>query len=182
LSADTETLADVLARAHVPLPVGLGWAASLAAMLQDMHRNDRRHGKLTPQSVRVGKDGLQLLQPKQDFWRECTPDRDVRGFGAILYEIVTGMPAPELVTEPIAPPTCNVGDGLDEIRTAAMHLALKCMAQGKLTMRQAAMESRLLCMQCRHTEARAKTAVTTLPVEEEPAPAERWERVRSEVA
>jgi hypothetical protein len=183
LPANTETLADILARTHVALPVGLGWAASVAAKLQDMHRRDRRHGKVASQSVRVSRDGLELLQPKQDFWRECTPDRDVRGFGAMLYEIVTGMPAPEQAAEPIAPPTCNVGDGLDQIRAAAIRMALKCMGhvKAKVSMRQAAMEARLLWMQCRRIEARAKTAVTTLPVEE-PAPTERWERVRSEVA
>ena len=183
MPANSETLADVLARSHVALPVGLGWAATIAASLQNMHRADRRHGKVAPQSVRVSRDGPELLQPKQDFWRECTPDRDVRGFGAMLYEIVTGMPAPEPDAEPIAPPTCTVGDGLDEIRAAAIHLALKCMGhlKAKLNMRQAAMEARLLWMQCRRIEARTKSAVTTLPVEE-PAPTERWERVRSEVA
>jgi hypothetical protein len=162
-----EALADVLARTQVPLAVGLRWAASVSAKLQDMHQRDRRHGKVNPRNVRVLKDGLQLVQPTQDFWRECTPDRDVRGFGAMLYEIVTGMPAPETDAEPITQPACTVGDGLDEIRSAAIRLALKCMGcmKAKPNMRQAALEARLLWIQSRQIEVRAKTKAAAFPVE-----------------
>src|ERR1043166_1444455 len=71
----TETLADVLTRAPIPLPIGLKWAATVAGLLQDMHQRDCRHGKVTSANVVMRPDGPELVPPAQGFWRECSAER-----------------------------------------------------------------------------------------------------------
>ena len=166
-NAGPETLADVLSRAPVALTVGLHWATTVAGLLQDMHQRDCRHGKVSPANVLMGQGGLQLVQPAQSFWKECSADRDVRGFGEMLFEIVTGTRAPEESTETPIPTPAAGDDGLGAIRSAAVRLALKCLGHlpAKPNMRQAAMEVRLLWLQARRIEAREshKTPATKTP-------------------
>jgi hypothetical protein len=184
----TETLADVLTRAPIPLTIGLKWAATVAGLLQDMHQRDCRHGKVTSANVVMRPDGPELVPPAQGFWRECSAERDVRGFGMMLYEVVTGKRAPEDPTEELMSPPAARIEGLDGVRAAAVRLAVKCMGQlpARPNMRQAAQEIRLLCLHARRMEAReGKAAAVPARAEAQPekAEGERWMRVvREEVA
>lgn len=146
-------------------------------MLQDMHQRDTRHGKVSPEHVLLRDDGLELVPPSQSFWRDCTADRDVRGFGAMLYEIVTGTAAPEEYVEANAVPAAPGGDCLEPIRAAAIRLAHKCMGHlsTKTNMRQAAMEVRLLYLHAQRIQAREnaerKAPVALIRVESTPVAA-----------
>jgi hypothetical protein len=126
--------------------------------------------------------GPELVATPQDFWKECSAARDVRGFGLMLYEIVTGLKAPVRDEEMIPPPPARI-EGLEDIRSAALRLAIKCLERlsARPNMRQAAMEIRLLCLQVRRLEAQGKIvpAAPLAPVAE-PEPEmkeERWIRV-----
>ena len=186
-NSGTETLADVLSRAPVPLTAGLNWAATVAGLLQDMHQRDCRHGKVTPANVVMRADGPELVPPAQGFWKECSAERDVRGFGMMLYEVVVGKRAPEDPNEELIPPPAVRIEGLDGVRAAAVRLAIKCMGRlpARPNMRQAAQEIRLLCLHARRAEAREGKAAAPAPAEAQPEKVEesRWMRVvREEVA
>ena len=174
-----ETLADLLALGPLPLAAALRYAGEIAAELRDLHQQARTYGKLTASSVLLTESGAHLA-PSHRFWEEPILERDVQAFGAVLYQMLTGMAAPATLTAAeIREPGANTGPA--HLRPAAVKLALKCMAATgtPLSMQQAATELRLLGLLLRQYEANTRDgrepvpAATPIPQREAPEPAQR---------
>jgi hypothetical protein len=180
-----QTLADLLSHAPLALMDGLRLAASIAALLQDLHQKDCRHGKLSPAHVRMAEGGPELVPPQQSFWSECSPEHDVRGFGGMLFEMVTGAKMPDQYSEAVSISPDSGGEGVEAVRRAAVRLSLKCMGHlsAQPNMRQAAMEVRLLWMQARRIEAHKPATPFLVKTADPPAPEAKWDGiVKAEVA
>jgi hypothetical protein len=138
------TLADALAAGRVPLSRALEYAVQVGRELRAMHAAGLTHGKVSSAHIGLGKAGAQLLEPAAD---GGDPTSDVRGWGAVLYEIVIG-------TRPLisaAPEATQQTGGRSSIRPAARRLALRCLAHpgSPPSMQQALTEIRLLALLAR---------------------------------
>src|SRR5436305_1920850 len=106
-----------LARGPLPLASALWCGSEVARRLHELHLESRAHGKLTTSSVLLRPTTVELL-PARNLREPATAEDDVRAFGAVLYQMLTGTKAPEDASEahfslPDAP------SGLSEIRSAA---------------------------------------------------------------
>ena len=155
--AAPETLAGVLALGPLPLAAGLRCGNEIASELRDLHQQAQAYGKLTASSVLLTESGAHLL-PSTHYLYQAMPERDVRAFGGLLYQMLTGTAAP---ATPAAPDTRirGAGTGPSRLRTAAIKVALKCLAPAgtPLSMQQVATELRLLSLLLRQYDANART-------------------------
>lgn len=122
-----ETLADVLAAGPLPLAAGLRYAHEIATELCKLHRQTRAYGKLTASSIIVSEYSARL-QPLRNYWDQSAQDIDVRAFGVVFLQMLTGTTGPS------------------RVQTAAMNLAQRCFALNgtRPSMQQVAMEIRRL--------------------------------------
>ena len=148
-----ETLADVLARDRLSLAAALRCATEVAHLLHELHQQNRTHGKVAAASVLLRPSGTELT-PSRNYWDHGDPERDVRDFGALLYEMVTGSPVPSDATVGSFK-SAGLPSGPAGVRAAAIRLAGKCLGHlpMKLNMQQAATEVRLLWVVARQMEA-----------------------------
>jgi hypothetical protein len=161
----SETLAGVLAVGPLPLAAGLRCAGEIADELRDLHERTKAYGRLTASSILMTGSGAHLL-PLPDYADGAMRQRDIEAFGAVLYQVLTGTAAPATLTAVdlgvhAAPP------GPSRLRTAAMKLALRCLApkETPLSMQQVTTELRLLDLMLGQYE-------TTTGEGRQPAPAE----------
>jgi len=144
---------DALTRGPLSLTAALRCASDVGRILHEMHQLNRSYGKITPANVWLRPSGAELL-PSHGSWDEAGPERDVHGFGELLYQLVTSTKVPIDATtalfRSVAPPSGPAG-----IRAAALRLAGKCLGllSVNLTMQQASTEVRLLWVVARQLEA-----------------------------
>jgi hypothetical protein len=142
-----------LARGPLSLTAALRCATDVGRILHEMHMQNRAYGKIVPASVVLRASGAELL-PSRGLWDQATLERDIHGFGELLYQVVTGLKVPVDASAALfrsaAPPSGPAG-----IRAAALRLAGKCLdlLSVKLTMQQASTEVRLLWVVARQLEA-----------------------------
>ncbi len=99
------------------------------------------------------ESGAELL-PARSHWEQDAQELDLTGFGAVLYEILTGMKPPvDASAGTFRAPGPNTG--LAASRASAIRLAGKCLGYIPVTlsMQQAASEARLLWVMARQLEA-----------------------------
>ena len=128
-----ETLAEVLARGPLPLGAALRHAAEIATALRDLHQQKLVCGQLDASRIWMEAGSAQLA-PVAPHWKHGDATRDVRAFGELLWEMVTGSPAPEALA--------RIPNGSAGVRSQVLDLAAKCMA-GTPRMQHVVMEIRL---------------------------------------
>ena len=121
-----ETLANRLAEGPLPLPFALRCATDVAAALRELHEVARAHGEVSTASVVLRPTGAALLPPN-GLQRMVDLPADVAAFGAVLYEMLTGVKPPR-DGSPAAPQERVPRAGFPGLRAAATRLAVKCLA------------------------------------------------------
>src|SRR5436305_3142266 len=159
------TLADALAHGPMGLEESLARAVQLAVALRELHAADRAHGRVSPGSIVLKPSGIELL-PSRLYFDEPQRETDVRGWGTVLYEMVTGS-KPQ-VEGPFGVPKLSVGgrSGPSGIRPAAQRLAMKCLTlppHALPTMQQVLSEVRLLAFLARQYDSREEASPVSPP-------------------
>ena len=164
----SETLAGMLAVGPLPLAAGLSCAGEIADELRDLHARTRAYGKLTASRILMTESGAHLL-PLTDYQDGAMRQRDVEAFGAVLYQVLTGTAAPATLTS-VDLAVHGAPTGPSRLRTAAMKLAVRCLApkETPLSMQQVATELRLLGLLLGQYE--TNTGEGRKPAPAEPAP------------
>jgi len=104
--SSTLTLSQYLAEGPIPLPKALRYAVALAEALRQIHDSGHTCVALTPANIAITDTGLELIDaPSQpaavtpytapEILQGHSPDprSDIFAFGAIVYEMVTGVRA-----------------------------------------------------------------------------------------
>jgi len=131
-------------------------AHEIATELRDLHQQTRAYGNLTASSICMSGSGARLL-PSRSSWDQEAALHDIRAFGAVFYQMLTGtLPSDALTAADIrveGPRT-----GFARLRSAALMLALNCRGSkgARLSMQQLATEIRLLGVMLRQYEANAR--------------------------
>lgn len=94
VALESETLADRLARGPVPYDESIQIALEVLADLEERHRCARPHGSISARAVTMGDEGARLRP--SDVERSAGADvaADLAGVGRLLFEMLTGRPAP----------------------------------------------------------------------------------------
>jgi hypothetical protein len=105
-AATTQTLAQRLAQGRIPVPEALRYSMILAESLRKLHDSGQVHGAVSPASIAVTRNGLELLTvlgnlgtvspytaPEVLRGQRADSRSDIFSFGAILYEMLTGRAA-----------------------------------------------------------------------------------------
>jgi hypothetical protein len=150
-------------------------AHEVATELRDLHQQTRAYGSLTASSILISDSGARLV-PSRSEWDQAAALRDIRAFGAVFYQMLTGtVPADTLTAADIRIEGPRTGSS--RLRSAALMLALNCRGSkgARLSMQQLATEIRLLGVLLRQYEANARNApapapfLVTVPPPSEPA-------------
>ncbi len=107
IASDKQTLAQRLAEGRLPIAEALRYAMQLAECLGKLHDAGKAHGAVTPSNLVLVAGGVELLPAPEGSSGAITPytapevvqgraadaRSDVFGFGAILFEMITGRRA-----------------------------------------------------------------------------------------
>ena len=92
------------------------------------------------------------MRPPRSHWVPDGAERDIRAFGALLYEMLTGTPLPADANRGMFRPAVS-RSGLMGTRAGALRLAGKCLGllDVRLSMQQVSTEARILWLLARQT-------------------------------
>ncbi len=143
-------MADVLAAGPMALAVSLRCASDIASTLRGMHEQGRAHGKVLAASVMMMPGGAELLTARGGRGQGDVVgdvERDIRQFGALLFEMLTGAP-PRAGQLPVTARLPGPRSGPAGLRASALEIAVSCLGEAKSqpTMQQAVTEIRLLAV------------------------------------
>ena len=85
----SRTLAGRLAEGPIPAEQAFRYATLLGQALRDLHDTGRSHGAVSPETIVLTADGLELLPPDATSWQSDIPG-DMFAFGSVLAEMLPG--------------------------------------------------------------------------------------------
>jgi hypothetical protein len=142
LATGTRSLADVLASGPLPLPVALDYAKEIASGAAVFHHGGGAYGTLTPARITVGPHGPILPAPN-GMSHLATASSDLRDFGLLLYQMLTGLSPADY--SPPASAEDDLEPSMEMVRSAALRLVERCCcAPGQSDLRHVSTELRLL--------------------------------------
>lgn len=159
--ARRETLASILSIGPLPVALALTGAIRIASQLRALHARGNCHGRVSAEYVELDSAGATLIAapPAATSWHA-----DVRSFGALFYQMLTGLRPPADAPFVLSKPRredCGLLPALQQV-------ALRCLVREPLTvptMQHVQLELRLhalLAKSCRpHGE--PKPAVAPQP-------------------
>ena len=140
-----KTLAKILSAGPMSLAAALQAASEIAAALREIHEQGRAHGSVAAATIDMTEDGAEL-QPARS-WNEADTGRDVRDFGALLYQMLTGA-SPRAGELQVPSRLGGPRTGPSGLRISAIQLAANCFGEASIqpTMQQVLTELRLLAV------------------------------------
>jgi hypothetical protein len=85
----SRTLAERLSEGPIPADEGLRYAALLGDALRDLHDSGKSHGAVSPETILITADGLELAPPAETAEPSDIP-ADIFAFGTVLGEMLGG--------------------------------------------------------------------------------------------
>jgi hypothetical protein len=146
-----KTLALVLSAGPISLAAALQAASEVAAALREIHEQGRAHGNVSAATIDMTEGGAEL-QPARS-WDQADTGRDIRDFGALLLEMLTGAP-PRAGELPVPSRLSGPRTGPAGLRVSAIQVAGNCYGESSFqpTMQQVLTELRLLAVLLRMQE------------------------------
>ncbi len=170
--SNPQTLAQRMAQGRLPVLEALRYSMILAEALRKIHESGHVHGVVSPASIALTRNGLELLPalgsageitpytaPELIQGRSADSRSDVFSFGSIMYEMLTGRPAfkaetPEMlaaaIVNSVPPPSGS---------PAVDRLVLSCLAKDPAVrlqrIQKLILELKLITVAVRRTESPA---------------------------
>ncbi len=113
------TLASRLEHGPLAPDLALKYAAQVAGMIRELHRDRRVHGGLHVSSIRLAVSGLALAAPPEGV-RGLRPVDDIVALGGLLFEMLAPRKAGASGEQAVA--------GSSGLQAAILQLAQRCMA------------------------------------------------------
>ncbi len=87
--AGSRTLAERLSEGTIPVEEGLRYATLLGEALSNLHDSGKSHGAVSPETILVTAEGLELAPPAETAGPPDIP-ADIFAFGTVLGEMLAG--------------------------------------------------------------------------------------------
>jgi hypothetical protein len=129
----------------MPLSPALKTANEIAGALREIHEQGRAHGGVSAATIELTEGGAEL-EPARS-WDEADTRRDIRDFGSLLFQMLTGAP-PQAGELPVPSRLPGPRSGPAGLRVSAIQIAGNCFGEGSFqpTMQQVLTELRLLAV------------------------------------
>jgi hypothetical protein len=146
-AAGHQTLAERLSEGTIPAEQMLRYAGLLGEALRKIHDTGKSHGAISPETISITAEGLELALPAETAGPEDIP-ADIFAFGTVLAEMQSIANRP--LGDPLAEDPANLGIG---------PLIAACVARNPAdrlpSMQKALLELKLAALSARHSSARA---------------------------
>jgi len=167
----SQTLSQRLTGGRLPVGEALRYAMLLAEALRKLHDDGQVHGAVSPASVVLADSALELrpaerpneitpyTAPEVVSGRPADAVSDIFSYGAVLYEMITGRPAFEGLTQPTLAANILDSQPASTGSPAVDRLLASCLAKDPTIrcqrMQKVILELKLLAVAARKAEAAA---------------------------